>query len=452
MKITFLGGVEEVTGSKYLIEDNGTKLLVDCGLFQGDKEIAERNWEKLSLDPSSIDAIVLTHAHIDHTGYIPVFVKQGFKGPIYCSQATYELCKIMLVDSGYLQEERAKRANERNLSNSSIEKPLYTQDDAQYALQYFHPIDYDTPKSIGSLHVKLIQSHHILGASFVMVSDGTMTLTFSGDLGRPDQLIMKAPPPITDTDYLVLESTYGNRLHSKEDPLEAIGKVVSETLKKDGVLIIPTFAVGRAQTILYILYALQQKNIIPHEIPIFLDSPMAIKVTKLFCEFPAEHKLSTTLCTKAFNIAHATRTVEESKKINNIKGPAIILAGSGMADGGRALYHFQHYISDYKNTILFVGYQAEGTLGDALVDGKSTVHLFGKPYEVHASIKKIDTLSAHADYNEMLEWLSNFEEAPKKVFLTHGQLESAQTLKVKIEERFGWPVVIPTYEESFDLK
>lgn len=414
MKITFLGGVEGVTGSKYLIENEGTKLLVDCGLFQGEKEITQRNWDVLPLDPATVDAVVLTHAHIDHTGYIPVFVKKGFKGPIYCSKATYELCKIMLVDSGFIQEERAKRANDKSSSKDDLEKPLYTQIDAQNSLQYFHPVEYDTPITINTLTVTLIKSGHILGASFVIVSNGAEKLTFSGDLGRPNQMIMTAPPALEETDYLVLESTYGDRLHAQGDPIEAFEQAVNETVAKGGKLVIPSFAVGRSQTLLYILYLLQENNKIPKDVPIYLDSPMAIKVTKLFCQFSKEHKLSESLCNTAFSRAKLTRTVDESKAINDIQGPAIIIAGSGMADGGRAMYHLQQHIADSKDTVLFVGYQAEGTLGDALVDGKQMIYLFGKPYEVFASIKKIDTLSAHADYNEILDWLSNFKHAPKK--------------------------------------
>jgi metallo-beta-lactamase family protein len=445
MKITFLGAVEEVTGSKYFIENKATKILVDCGLFQGNENINNRNWEPFPIEPGSIEAIIVTHAHIDHTGYIPRLVKDGFKGKIYCSKATFALSSILLVDSGLLQEENARKAHDPNVV------PLYTQKDAENSLKYFEPIDYDKRVNIGSLTFKLISSHHILGASFVVLSDGKRTLTFSGDLGRPNQLIMKAPPHLKQTDYLVLESTYGNRLHSKEDPLKAIGSVVRETLSRDGILIIPTFAVGRAQTILYILYQLKEQGVIQDTIPIFLDSPMAIKVNNLFCEFKDEHKFSIPLCQTAFSVATYTPTKEESKRINGIKGPAIIVASSGMAGGGRVLYHFEHLISDYKNTVLFVGYQAEKTVGRSLTEGAKEITIFGRPYKVHAQIKTVDMLSAHADYNEILAWLSFFESSPKKVFITHGEIEAAQSLKKKIEERFGWSAVIPKYLESFEL-
>ena len=454
MKITFFGGAEEVTGSRYLVEDQGTKILVDCGLFQGDKKSSLRNRDPFPIDPASIDAVVLTHAHVDHTAYVPALIKNGFKGPVYCSPATYALCEIVLVDSGLLQEEYARRANQHipESSNRPLVKPLYTARDAENALQSFKVVDYDTPLSIGtSLTVTLIQSGHILGASFVIVSDGKETLTFSGDLGRRDQLIMKDPPPLKQTDFLVVESTYGDRLHTEGDPIQILGEVVNQTVAKGGVLIIPAFAVGRTQTILYCLYQLKQRNAIPN-IPIFLDSPMAIRVTELYCDFADEHKLPPNTCKDIFAIATYTRTQEESKQIDHIKHPAIIIAGSGMADGGRVFYHLQRFISDAKNTVLFVGFQAEGTDGRSLTEGSPEIKLHDTVYQVRAEIKKMEILSAHADYNDILEWLSHFENKPKKVFLTHGEIEAARSLKMKIEKQFGWTVIIPKRLDSFDLE
>ncbi len=449
MKITFLGAVEEVTGSKYLIEHEDTKILVDCGLFQG--EFKKHNWDKFPIEPSSIDAVVLTHAHIDHTGYIPALVKNGFRGKIYCSKATLALCSILLIDSGYLQEEDAKNANKEGYSRHHPALPLYTGADAQKSLTFFQVVDYNKILKIGKyLNVTLISSGHILGASFVTISDGKQTITFSGDLGRPNQPVMKSPPHLKKTDFLVVESTYGDRLHEKDDPIEVIGEIVNKTVAKGGVIIIPAFAVGRTQMILYYLYQLKQKKIIP-DIPIFLDSPMAINVTNLLCKFKDEHKLPENLCEDVCGIAAYTSTVEESKHIDRIKSSAIIVAASGMASGGRVLHHFRHFISDSKNTILFVGFQAEGTRGRALVDGAKKIKIHGKTYQVNAKIKKIDSLSAHADYNEILEWLGYFESGPKKVFITHGEKESAESLKKKIEEKFGWSVMVPKYLESFEL-
>ncbi len=439
MKITFLGATQEVTGSKYLIEDKGTKILVDCGLFQGDKELRGQNMDKFPIEPSSIDAIVLTHAHIDHTGYIPALVKDGFRGAIYCSKATYQLSSIMLLDSGRVQEKEA------------TDLPLYTEKDAEYALQFFKVVDYDTIVNIGtSLKVTLIRSGHILGSAFVILSDGKQTVTFSGDLGRPDQLTMKPPPYLEKTDFLVIESTYGDRLHEQGDSIKELGHIVNETVEKGGVLIIPSFAVSRTQTILYALYLLKEKNAIP-KVPIFLDSPMAIRVTDLFCDFKAEHALPPLLCDDIFDVATYTPTAQQSKKIDTLKHSAIIIAGSGMVTGGRVLHHLKSFISDAKNTVLFVGFQAEGTDGRALVEGAKEIKIHDKLYNVRAEIKRINTLSGHADYNEILEWLSHFQNSLKKVFVTHGEIEASRSLQKKMEERFGWTVVIPKYLESFDL-
>lgn len=452
MKITFLGATEEVTGSRYLIEHENIKILVDCGMFQGPPKIARRNLEPFPIDPTTIDAVVLTHAHIDHSGYIPALVKNGFKGKIYCSKGTYALCTLLLVDSGSLQEGAARSMNQRGGPNHPPTIALYTAQDAKNALPFFAPVEYDTVIDIGSsLQITLIRSGHILGSAFVIVSDGTQKLTFSGDLGRPHQLIMKSPPPLTQTDFLVIESTYGNRRHEKDDTLKIIGEAVHATVARKGVLVIPCFAIARTEAILYCLYQLKQKGMLPN-IPIFLDSPMAISAVSLLCDFKDEYILSPVLCRDMLNIATDTRTAEESKKLDLMTSPAIIIAGSGMADGGRVVFHLKRFISDAKNTILFVGFQAKGTEGYYLVNGAKTMRMHGASYPVHAAIKVIDTLSAHADYEEILAWLGNFKHKPKKVFVTHGESESAQALKNKIEERLGWSVVVPRYLESFDLE
>jgi metallo-beta-lactamase family protein len=451
MKITFLGAVEEVTGSKYLIENEETKILVDCGMFQGIKETRTRNWEKFPIDPSSIDAIVLTHAHIDHSGYIPALVKNGFNGKIYCSAPTFALCSILLVDSGELQEEDAKDANQHGYSKHKPALPLYTGNDAKHSLEHFKVINYDATFNIGSLKITLMSAGHIPGASFVIVSDGKKILTFSGDLGRPNQPVMKAPQHLNKTDYLVLESTYGNKLHDKIDYIQALGEIINKTVERGGSIIIPAFAVGRTQMILYCLYQLKQKKSIP-DVPIFLDSPMAINVTDLLCQFKDEHKLSTKECIGVGDVATYTQSVEESKRINSIKDPVIIISASGMLNGGRVLHHVKRLISDSKNTILFVGFQAEGTKGRELVDGAKKIEIHGNVYSVHAEIKEMDAFSSHADYNEILEWLGYFESQPKKVFITHGELEAALSLKKKIEEQFEWSVVVPKYKQSFELE
>lgn len=444
MKLTFLGAVEEVTGSKYLVEHEGTKILVDCGLFQGEQELTQHNWDKFPIQPSSIDAVIITHPHIDHAGYIPVLVNKGFSGPIYCSHPAKAVCTIALIDSGRVHEAEAKKGTTNHA------RPLYTEEDAERALSFFHSVDYDTAFSVGSLTVTLIRSGHILGASFVIITDGNTTLTFSGDLGRPNQLIMPAPPHLTHTDFLVLESTYGNKRHQDDDPITKLSQTINTTIQRGGVVVIPAFAIDRTQEILYSLYQLKQKNAIP-DVPIFLDSPMAIKITQLYCDFTQEHKLSRATCDTIAQLAIPTKTVEESKQINFIDHNAIIIAGSGMASGGRVLRHLQHYISDSKNTVLLVGYQAEGTTGRALLDGASTITINDQIYDVHAEIRMIETLSAHADYQEILDWLSHFKNEPKKIFITHGERAAALSLQKKIEDRFGWNAVVPKYLESFDL-
>ena len=442
MKITFLGAAEEVTGSKYLVEQGDVKILVDCGLFQGTRELTQLNYEPIGIVPEQIDAVVLTHAHIDHTGYIPALVKQGFKGAIYCSAATYKMCRILLLDSATLQEEDAK--------HHPGHQALYTRRDAEQSFNFFKQIEYDTAVTIRSLKITLIRSGHILGSAFVIVSNGQETLTFSGDLGRPVQPILKAPTHLTQTDYLVLESTYGDRVHEEDDPEKVLSQVIHDTVQRGGVLVVPSFSVMRTQTLLYYLYQLKQKKLIP-PVPIFLDSPSAIAVTDLFCQFSHEHILSPDVCKAAFSVAKYVETVEASKKLDLLRTPAIIIAGSGMADGGRVIFHMKKFITNTKNTVLFVGYQARGSKGRLLLDGIKDLRIFGQEYPVRADIQHINSLSAHADSEEILQWLSYFKTAPKKVFLTHGELESAQALKQKIEQRFGWVVEIPKLHESDDL-
>ncbi len=451
MKVTFFGAVEGVTGSRYLVEHEQTKILVDCGMFQGPREITQRNLDPFPIEPNSISAVVLTHAHIDHTGYIPALVKKGFTGTIYCSQGTFALCSLLLVDSGSLQEGEANHLNQRGGPDHPPAVALYTALDAEKALKFFKAVDYDTVITLGSLKVTFVRSGHIIGSTFVVVSDGKQTLTFSGDLGRPNQYILKDPPALKQTDFLVVESTYGDRLHAKNDPIKIIGDVINATVAKGGVLIIPCFAVGRTETMLYCLYQLKQKKIIP-DIPVFLDSPMAINVTDFLCTFTGEYKMPPDVCRDILNIATPTPSVEESREIDRIQQPAIIIAGSGMADGGRVVFHLKRFISDPKNTVLFVGYQAEGTEGHALVAGAKAIKIHDESYSVRAEIKELESLSAHADYEEILEWLGHFESKIKKVFVTHGEIHAALALQKKIEERFGWTVVVPKYLESFDLE
>jgi metallo-beta-lactamase family protein len=451
MKLTFLGAAGTVTGSKYLLEDGNQKIMIDCGLFQGLKELRLRNWDKPPVDPQGLGAILLTHAHLDHSGYIPKMVKNGFKGPIYCSEATFDLCKILLPDSGYIQEEDAAQANRHNYTKHGPALPLYTAQEARDCLQYFRPVDFGQPHRLSDdLSFTLHRAGHILGASFIRVSDGGGTsVLFSGDIGRLNDPVMKSPAQIQDADYLVVESTYGDRLHDKNDPTGDIEKVVNETAARGGTVVIPAFAVGRAQAIMYYLHKLKNENRISRNIPVYLDSPMAINASELLCKHLNDHRLPRGLCMDVCGIAEYTRTPEESKAINQSNNvPKIIISASGMATGGRVLHHLKNYVGDSRNTVLLAGFQAAGTRGDRLARGEKEIKIHGQMWPVRAQIVKLDNMSAHADYSEILTWMGHFTSPPRKIFVTHGEPEAAKAMKEKIKEKFGWNAVVPDYLQT----
>ena len=451
MQLTFLGAAQTVTGSKYLLKYNNRKILVDCGLFQGQKELRQRNWQGLGFSPRNIDAVILTHAHIDHSGYVPLLVKNGFRGKIFCSGATFDLCKILLPDSGFLQEEDAARANKYGYTTHNPALPLYTREEAEESLKFFQPVNFGQAHYFtDDFYFTLSRAGHILGAAFVSVFCGNKSIIFSGDLGRPNDPTMKAPSHLQHTDYLLIESTYGDRVHEPTNPLEVLQETIIKTVERGGVMVIPAFAVGRAQNIMYYLYQLKQQNSIPN-IPIFLDSPMAIDASEILCKYSGEHRLSKELCRKVCAIATYVRRPEESKKLNQIKVPIIIISASGMLEGGRVLHHLKNYISDHKNTILFSGFQVPGTRGDKIMRGDKEIKIHGEFYEVKAEIVKMINSSAHADSEEILDWLGNFKKPPKKTFITHGTPESAAGLKARIKERLGWNVAIPQYLHSEEL-
>lgn len=452
MKLSFFGAAETVTGSKYLLEESGKKFLIDCGLFQGLKELRLLNWERFPVDPKTIDALLLTHAHLDHTGYIPLLVKQGFKGKIYASGATRDLCEILLLDSGRIQEEDARRANRYEYSKHHPALPLYTEEDAKRCLKNFYVVDFNKEYPLSnSLKVKLTHSGHLLGSAFLTFSNNDTTLVFSGDVGRPNDPVMNPPVTIEQADYLVLESTYGNRLHESVDVLSILEEIINSTVAKGGSVIIPAFAVGRAQSIIYCIDQLKQKKRIAAEIPVYLDSPMAQDATDLWCKYSGEHHLSVTECPRVFSTAKYLQTQEDSKKLNSSKVPAIIISASGMAEGGRVLHHLMHYAPHPENTILFAGFQAGGTRGDRLLKGESEIKIHGQLIQVRARIENIGALSSHADYAELIDWLKGFKSLPRKIFLTHGESDAAEFFKKKLEEAFGVDVVIPHYLESFEL-
>ncbi|HLQ25063.1 MAG TPA: MBL fold metallo-hydrolase [Acidiferrobacterales bacterium] len=451
MEITFLGGVATVTGSKYLLTSGTSKVLVDCGLFQGYKQLRLRNWQPLPVNPKAIDAVILTHAHLDHTGYLPLFVRNGFNGKVYCTSATRELCAILLPDSGRLQEEAAAYANRRGFSKHQPALPLYTEADAVAALGRFVPVDFEQDVRVDeNINLRLTPAGHILGAACVHVRNADTSIVFSGDLGRPQDLLMQAPSPITRADYLVVESTYGNRRHDASDPKELLAKIINHTVTRGGVIIVPAFAVGRAQLLLYYVHLLKASHAIP-DIPVFLNSPMATDVTRIFHNHPGEHRLTPKQCDEMCAAARIINSVEESKWLNTQRGPMIIISASGMATGGRVLHHIETFAPDPRNTILFAGFQAGGTRGAAMVDGAKAVKIHGQYVSIRAEVARLDNLSAHADYTEILGWLRHFEAAPRRTFVTHGEPASADALRHQIEEQLGWATSVPEYLEKVEL-
>jgi metallo-beta-lactamase family protein len=451
MQLEFLGATHTVTGSKYLLTAGGKKFLIDCGLFQGQGELTQRNWDKLPFDPRKIEAVLLTHAHIDHTGYLPVLIKNGFKGKVYCTHGTKALSAILLPDSGYLQEEDAARANRHGYSKHKPALPLYTQEDGVQAINQFHPLDFNKSYQLTeSLTVKFLPCGHIIGSALIQLNYRGKTLLFTGDLGRPDDPIMKPPTNVSDIDYLVTESTYGDRLHEKIDPMEQMETAILKTIKKGGSIIIPAFAVGRTQDILYYLYLLKKEKRIP-DIPIFLDSPMAQDVSDLLINFSSEHKLTPEQCKQICAVAKYVKTPDESKALDSHTNCVIIISASGMIEGGRILHHLKYFLPEERHTVLLTGFQATGTRGEQLANGAAEIKIHGEVVPVRANIVTLQNMSAHADYEEILAWLKHFKHPPRNVFITHGNQESAQSLKTKIEEMYHWHCKVPDYLETEKL-
>ncbi len=451
MKLTFLGAAGTVTGSKYLLEGNGQRWLVDCGLFQGPKPLRLRNWDRLPVDPRAIHAVLLTHAHLDHSGYLPLLVRNGFRGPIYCSSATAELCAILLPDSGYLQEKDAEFANRHGYSKHKPALPLYTEQDAREALKLLKVLSIESEHTIaGSLGVTLRRTGHILGACSIEVGTNNRRLVFSGDLGRYGDLIFRDPTPVPRADYLVVESTYGDRKHDRIDPAAALETIIARTIARGGTVVIPAFAVGRAQTLMFYLRRLRDSGRL-RNIPVFLDSPMAVDASEIFCSNMSEHRLSEHECRMSCGVATYVRSTEESKALTANPVPKVIISASGMATGGRVLHHLKRYAPDPKNTILFAGFQAAGTRGAAMVSGAKSVRIHGEDIPVRAEVQNLSMLSAHADADEVLRWLRGFERPPGMTFVTHGEPAAAAALKSRIEGELGWTCRVPQHLESVEL-
>jgi metallo-beta-lactamase family protein len=451
LKITFLGATGTVTGSKYLIEENGKKILIDCGLFQGLKELRLRNWAKFPIDPKEIHSIILTHAHIDHSGFIPRLIKEGFNGRIICTPGTFDLCRILLPDCGHLQQEEAAYAKKKGYSKHKDPLPLFSLEEAERSLKYFETLNYDKEMEVvKGLSFKFINAGHILGAAQVILSNGLKKICFSGDLGRPNDPIMYPPEVPQGCDYLVMESTYGDRLHIKDDPREMFKKIILKTYKRGGVIIIPAFAVGRTQLVLYYLDQLFRSGEIP-SIPVFLNSPMAQDATEIFCKHHKINRLNPAQCHQIFNVAKFVNNMEESIALNNLKKPAILIAGSGMATGGRVIHHLKEYAPNPQNTILFTGYQSVGTRGDTILKGSKEVKIHGGLVPVNAEVALVENLSAHPDQAELLDWAKSIQKKPLKVFITHGEPSQAEGLKNKLEKDLGWDCAIPKYLDHFNL-
>ncbi|HEX7005839.1 MAG TPA: MBL fold metallo-hydrolase [Alphaproteobacteria bacterium] len=451
MHITFLGAAGTVTGSKYLVRAGRTRLLVDCGLFQGFKQLRLRNWAPLPIDPAAVDMVALTHSHLDHSGYIPLLVRHGFKGPVLCTEPTRDLCGLLLPDSGFLHEQDAEYANRHGFSKHRPALPLYTLKDAEAAMAHFRTVEFGAWHRLGkNLSLRFLPAGHILGAAMIELSYRGVTILFSGDLGRPGSATMPDPMVVRRADYLVLESTYGDRRHEKRDPEDALADVINRTAARGGVVLVPSFTVGRAQTLLYHLWRLKTARRIP-DMPIYLDSPMAIDASELFCKHAAFNRLSPEECRAACSVARYVRSPEESEKLDRNPMPAIIISASGMATGGRVLHHLKHFAPDPRNTVLFTGFQAGGTRGAAMTGGAERIKIHGGYVPVRAEVDNLHMLSAHADADEIMAWLRNFERPPVMTYLTHGEPAAADALRLRIAEELGWSCWVPDHCEAVAL-
>ena len=448
-RITFLGAAGTVTGSKTLVETSTLTVLIDCGLFQGLKELRNLNRAPLSIEATEIDIIILTHAHLDHCGYIPLLVKNGFAGEIHCTSATADLTEIILKDSAKIQEEDAERANRYNYSKHPVALPLYTQKDVKRALELFVEHNYlDTVILDNSIKFKFYANGHILGSAFALLEIHDKKVLFSGDIGQTKPMLLYPPAKLKEADYIIMESTYGDRTHSVENVKDELCKVITETYEKRGILMIPSFAVERTQEIIYLIYQLQQEGCLP-SIPVYLDSPMGINATNVYDTYHELQNISGDVISHMYDDIKFISDSLESKAICLDNKPKIVIAGSGMIEGGRIIHYLNNHISDAKNTLLFVGYQGVGTRGRALMLGAKEIKFFGKYHPVNCEIRSISSLSAHGDQNDIIQWLKHFSHPPKQIFLNHGEPHQTDALRVKIETELNWSVVIPAISKRF---
>jgi metallo-beta-lactamase family protein len=463
-KLTFLGAAGCVTGSKYLVEAAGKRLLVDCGLFQGTNELKDRNWNPLPIDPKTIDYAALTHAHLDHTGWLPVLVKDGFRGPIFANPATIDLTAILLKDSAHLQLEETEHARKHKWSRHAEPRALYGPEDVDPVLRLLKPMLRSGAFTISpEFHVTSYDAGHILGSSsldLTITENGKkIIVVFSGDVGRYDQPILKDPStPPSKADVLLCESTYGDREHAAGDPAELLAGIVNRVAKRGGSIVIPAFAIGRTQTFMYYLRQLEDQQRIPR-LPVYVDSPMALSATDLYLKYKEDHDLEFSREEGSYGKGdpldvhefHLTRSVEESKGINNVKTPCIIISASGMVSGGRVLHHLAQRLPDARNAVILAGFQAQGTRGRALLEGAKMLRLFGQEVPVCAEILEMGQFSAHAGRSELLRWLTALPAPPRQTYLTHGEPKAAQSLQAVIEDKFKWPVAVARYLDTVDL-
>jgi metallo-beta-lactamase family protein len=452
VKLTFLGAADTVTGSRFLLETGEAKLLVDCGLFQGFKKLRQRNWSPFLAAPASIDAVVLTHAHLDHSGWLPALVREGFRGPIHATEGTRELAGILLRDSARLQEEEAEFANRHGFSKHRPALPLYEIADAERALARFRDERFGASFELaGGIRARFVPAGHLLGAASVVLQRDGRTLVFSGDIGRDEDFVMRAPQVPEFADTLVIESTYGDRRHASiDEALAQLARVIRETAARGGTVLIPSFAVGRAQALLVALHRLREAGSIP-ALPVYLDSPMAIDATRLYRRFNGDHRLDDAECEAIYRGARFVNTPEESKRLAQVHVPSILISASGMATGGRVLHHLKRLLPDAANHVVFAGFQAGGTRGAHLVGGAREVKIHGEWHPVNASVTQLDGFSAHADADELLDWMRRLHRLPQQVYVVHGEPDAADRLRHRIVEELGWRARVPEHGETVDV-
>jgi metallo-beta-lactamase family protein len=450
VSITFLGAAGTVTGSKYLVRHGNQSLLVDCGLFQGYKQLRLRNWAPLPVAPDQVHAVLLTHAHLDHSGYLPLLAKEGYGGPIYTSTGTRDLCRILLPDSGHIQEEDAAFANRHGFSKHSPALPLYTRQDALDCLPLIKTVRYGHAfPALPGWRATFQSAGHILGASSILLEVAGRRILFSGDLGRPDDALMNAPTPAPQADTVLIESTYGDRSHPQDRLLAELGPALKRVAARGGVAVVPVFAVGRAQALLHAIAQLKASGALPRSLPVFLDSPMAVHTTHLFEQHPEDHRLDAKELRAMTHVATMVNSTEESKALAARHGPMVILSASGMATGGRVLHHLAHHVGDHRNMVILTGYQAPGTRGATLASGARTVRIHGREVDIQAEIVQLESASAHADATQLLDWLRNSPSQPDQVYVVHGDLAAADSLRGRIEHELHWRAMVPEHGSTW---